>query len=168
MMAQVISCVPISPLKWIHYKMKKILIILFGIAVIAGCSKDDETTEELSYEPSIAFVELTPLEIDNFKNSVTLTISYKDNNGDLGFDDPDQYALWVKDSRLDSADWYHIPPLSPVGKSLIIQGKLDIVLNSIFIIGNGNEELMSLSVKIRDRANNWSNIIHTPSITVKK
>ena len=141
---------------------------MITIIFTAGCNKDESTSEDLSKDPSISFVSLTPTEVDNFKNSITLTIKYLDNNGDLGFDYPDKYALWVKDSRLDSADWYHVPPLAPVGKNLIISGTLEIVLNSMFIIGNGSEELVSLTVKIRDRKNHWSNIINTPAITIKK
>jgi len=148
--------------------MGKIYIILIATALIFGCKKEDSVQEELSKDPSISFVSLSPSEVENFKNSVTLVISYRDNNGDIGFDDPDEYALWVKDSRLDSADLYHIPPLAPLGKNLIIKGNLEIVLNSMFIIGNGDEELVSLTVKLKDRENNWSNIINTPTITIKK
>ena len=148
--------------------MKRIFTILFSITVLFACTKEEDSSEELSSDPSIAFISIEPMEATNFKNSVTLTIKYKDNNGDLGFEDPDDYALWVKDDRLDSADWYHIPPLAPLGKNIIIQGQLDIVLNSIFILGNGDEEQVSLTVKLRDRANHWSNIVKTPAITIKK
>jgi hypothetical protein len=143
---------------------KYILIALLALS----CSKEEESEETLASEPSIGFIDITPTEVDNFKNSVTLTISYSDNNGDVGFEDPDQYALWVKDSRLDSADWYHVPPLAPLGSNIIIRGELKIVLNSLFIIGNGNTEQLRLDVKLRDRANNWSNIINTPNITISR
>ena len=148
--------------------MKTFLYIYAFVFFLTSCKKDDGSTTSLSSDPVIGFVDLSPLEVQNFNNSVTLTISYKDNNGDIGFEDPDVYALWVKDSRLDSADWYHIPPLAPLGKNIIIDGKLEIVLNSMFILGNGDEEDVSLSVKIRDRANHWSNIIYTPAVKVKK
>ena len=148
--------------------MKHSILILLLVALTWSCKKDEDDTADLAKEPSISFVDLSPTEVDNFNNTITLTIKYKDNNGDLGFDDPDQFALSVKDSRLDSADWYHIPPLSPVGKNIIIEGELEIVLNSMFILGNGNQELVSLCVKMRDRANNWSNVIFTPPITIKK
>ena len=122
----------------------------------------------LGPEPQIAFVSLSPDTVENFKNSVTLTISYKDNNGDLGYENPDVYALSVKDSRLDLEDWYHVPPLAPPGYAIKIQGNLQIVLNSMFILGNGDREQASLTVKIKDRAGHWSNVIHTPAIVIKK
>lgn len=144
------------------------MIIPLSILVFFSCSKKEDDEDVISNEPKISLVSITPQEVENFNNSVTLVISYKDNNGDLGFDDPDQFSLWVKDSRLDSADYYHIPPLAPLNKNLIIQGKLEIILNSIFLLGNGNEEIITLSIKLRDRANNWSNIITTPTITIKR
>lgn len=148
--------------------MKAIALFLISGIFLCSCSKEDDSTSALSADPVIGFVSISPEEVENFNNSVTLTISYKDNNGDLGFDDPDAYALYVKDSRLDSADWYHVPPLAPPGKNLIIRGQLEIVFNSIFILGNGDEEAVSLTIKMRDRANHWSNIIYTPAIVVKR
>lgn len=145
-----------------------ITYLLIPTLFFAACSKEEEETEVLSADPSISFVSLDPVEVENFKNSVTLVIKYKDNNGDIGFDDPDEFALWVKDSRLDSADYYHVPPQSPPGSNIIIEGQLEIVLNSIFILGNGSEEIMTLSVKLKDRAGHWSNIITTPTITIKR
>ncbi len=148
--------------------MKNLLYILIFALVFQSCNRDDDTQEELSPEPKISFVSITPQEVENFNNSISLIVKYKDNNGDIGFSDPDEYALWVKDSRLDSADWYHVPPMAPLGKNLIIEGELEVVLNSMFILGNGNEEIVTLTVKLRDRANNWSNIINTTPVTIKK
>ena len=147
--------------------MKVFYPILFAL-VIFGCTKEEEATEELAPEPRISFVSISPDTVVDFKNSIILTISYTDNNGDLGFENPDEYALWVKDSRLDSADFYHVPPLAPTNHNLVIKGKLEIVLNSIFILGNGQEERMTLSIKIKDRANHWSNIVHSAPIIIRK
>jgi len=148
--------------------MKQLIYIVCISLFFTNCSKDEEEEIAIGPEPQIAFVSLDPMEVENFKNSVTLTISYKDMNGDLGYENPDVYALSVKDSRLDLEDWYHVPPLAPPGYELQIQGNLQIVLNSMFILGNGDQELASLTVKIKDRAGNWSNVINTPSIVIKK
>lgn len=147
--------------------MKHLIVVILMAVMIPGCTKEIKL-EDIGNEPVIEFRGISPLEVENFNNSINLTIGYHDVNGDLGYSDPDVYALWVKDSRLDSADWYHIPPLAPLGQEIRIEGELNIVLNSMFIIGNGNEELVSLAVKLRDRSNNWSNIVYTPYISVKK
>jgi hypothetical protein len=148
--------------------MKSLIYILCISLLFTTCSKKEEDDVEIGPEPQIAFVSLDPMEVENFKNSVTLTISYKDINGDIGFENPDVYALSVKDSRLEIEDWYHVPPLAPPGYQLPIQGNLQIVLNSMFILGNGDTEYASLTVKIKDRAGHWSNVINTPSIVIKK
>ena len=148
--------------------MKKFLSYGLIAVLLIACSKDEDSSEELSSDPSISFVSIDPTEVQNFDNSITLIIKYLDNNGDLGFEDPDVNSLYVKDARLDTADYYHVPPLSPVGKSIIVEGQLEIVLNSMFILGNGDEESTALSVKIKDRAGHWSNLITTPYITIKK
>ena len=49
-----------------------ILIIIF----LFGCTKEETATEDLAPEPSISFVSITPDTVENFKNSVTLTIKY--------------------------------------------------------------------------------------------
>ena len=148
--------------------MKYLLHITVLLVLFTTCRKKEEDIIELGPEPQIEFVSLDPMVVENFKNSVTLTISYKDINGDLGNENPDVYALSVKDSRLELEDWYHVPPLSPPGYEIPIQGNLNIVLNSMFILGNGDIEYASLTVKIRDRAGHWSNVINTPSIVIKK
>ncbi|HAW51866.1 MAG TPA: hypothetical protein DCX54_05985 [Flavobacteriales bacterium] len=148
--------------------MKYPIYIVSLVLLFATCSKKEEEIVEMGPEPQIAFVSLDPMVVENFKNSVTLTITYKDMNGDLGSENPDVYSLSVKDGRLDEEDWYHVPPLAPPGYEIPIQGSLQIVLNSMFILGNGDTEYASLTVKIRDRAGHWSNVIHTPSIVIKK
>ena len=37
-------------------------------------------------------------------------IQYEDPNGDIGSDDPDGQDIEVKDSRLNTPDYYHLKP----------------------------------------------------------
>ena len=146
--------------------MMKLTTIILSMLILISCKKDDKET--FPPEPIIGLIKIEPQVIKEFDNSVAVTISYSDNNGDLGFENPDVLSLQVKDSRLDSADGYHIPPLSPIGHNIIIEGQLTINLNSMFILGNGNEEVAALSIKLKDRSGNWSNEITTPNITIQK
>lgn len=149
--------------------MKRYLMFcLMGASVtLWTCKKDKDEDSIVPEEPEIAFVRLSTTEVEEFNNAITLTISYKDYQGDLGFANPDLYALEVKDSRLDSADRYHIPPLAPTGVNLVIEGHLDIELYSMFVLGNGDEEIANLTIRLSDRAGNWSNVITSPNITIK-
>ena len=145
-----------------HY----LLMIIAATLLTFGCKKEDE--EKFPPEPEIQLVSLEPRIVKNFDNEVTLTISYTDNNGDLGFMDPDVPSLAVQDSRLDTSDWFHVPPLAPLGEELKIEGELTIQLTNLFILGNGETEITDFNIRIRDRNGNWSNLISTPQITIQK
>ena len=57
--------------------MKHLLYIL-SVLLIFGCSKkEDEEAVALAVEPYISFVSLSSYEIENFKNSDTLTVAVK-------------------------------------------------------------------------------------------
>ena len=57
-------------------------VICIGILLMtaAGCSK-----EEINFSiiPKIAFVGITPLQVQEYTDRVTITISYEDGNGDI-------------------------------------------------------------------------------------
>ena len=142
--------------------MKQLFIVVAMMAVLASCKK--ETVE--SVPPEIALVSAGPNTVLEFDDAVTLRFSYKDGNGDLGQDDPDAYTLWVKDSRLNAADGYHIPPLAPPGEELPIQGELEVELVALFLLGSSGEETMTYTFFITDRAGHRSNEIVTTPIMV--
>lgn len=142
--------------------MKQLLLSAFAVAMLAGCKKDDVKLSP----PEIELVAAYPLDVVQFGERVRVRFSYKDADGDLGFPDPDSYALEVKEARLDTPDWYHIPPMAPEGVQVPIQGELEVELDALFLLGNGEVETTSYSMRIRDRAGQWSNTITTPIITI--
>ena len=147
------------------YKMKLKLLILFAISLLFfGCKKED-LRDDMDV-PYISIRRITPTEVQEFTESILLEIAYEDGNGDLGFHDPDVLSLSVQDSRLDSADMYHIPPLAPNGEEIYIKGTFNVYLNTTFLIGVGSSEKLRYTVKIRDREGNWSNTVTSEEITV--
>jgi hypothetical protein len=143
--------------------MKLTHIAALAILVVSGCTKE----EALPSEPEIELLSITPLELVQFEDNISLRIKYRDGNGDLGDENPDADVLRVKDSRLSEPDWYHVQPLAPVGSDVAIEGELDITLNTLFLLGNGSQESTTFSIRIRDRAGNFSNEIVTPVILIK-
>lgn len=144
--------------------MRYFFSLLILSAVLFACKKKDSA--DLPPEPTIELVSVTPTNLEQFKDSVVVTFTYKDNDGDLGTESPDEYTLKVKDSRLANPDWYHIQPLAPLDHELKIEGQLRVRLNTMFLIGNGSQEFSTLSIMLKDRAGNWSNEIVTPPITI--
>lgn len=144
--------------------MKSILYILIPVFLFSCKEKD----EKYSDTPEIEFVSMTPTSTTEFQDQVRLTISYKDGNGDIGTEDPDFYSLYMKDARLSAYDEYHIQPLSPPDQTLQIEGELDVVVTGLFILDTVNSETTSFSIKIRDRAGNWSNEVQSSTLTINK
>jgi len=141
---------------------KPFSILLLVMIACLSCKK-----EEPSKSPVIELVEITPLSLVQYNEPVYITIGYTDLDGDIGYESPDEYALQIKDNRLIDPDWYHVPPLSPVGSNVAIEGNLTIKINSLFLLGNGSQEFTSFTIKIKDRADNWSEEITTPQVTIR-
>ncbi len=51
--------------------------------------------------------------------------------------------------------------------NVAIEGELTIKINSLFLLGNGSQELTSFTIKMVDRAGNWSEEITTPQVTIR-
>lgn len=144
--------------------MRPIVIVVWCVLVLTACKK--EQADIMPMEPSIELISVGPDAVIEFQRPVLLRFSYKDGNGDLGRVDPDDYSLWVKDSRLAMADGYHIIPLSPPDTEVPIQGELEVELDPLFLLGNGAEEIMTYSFHVQDNAGNKSNEVTTPAIVI--
>ena len=136
------------------------VVILF---LFLGCKK-----ETLPTEPTIEWVSVSSTNVVQFKDSVIIKIKYKDNNGDIGDESADEYSLQIKDSRLPNPDMQHIKPLAPIGSNVKIEGELRVKLNALFLLGNGTTETTVFTIKLKDRANNWSNEITCSPITISQ
>ncbi|MBK7085648.1 MAG: hypothetical protein IPH53_13690 [Flavobacteriales bacterium] len=137
-------------------------LILAMAAAFLSCKKESV----MPTTPEIEIVSASPTQVDEFAEGVVLRFSYKDGDGDLGEADPDAYTFWVKDSRLNAADGYHIPPLAPPDTEVPIQGELEVTLTPLFLLGSSGQEVMTYTFYITDRAGNKSNELVTSSITV--
>lgn len=137
-------------------------VFLFLVVLFFACKK-----EEVPKIPIIQLIAITPLSLIQYNEPVFITIGYSDLDGDIGYENPDDYALKIKDNRLINSDWYHIPPLSPIGSNVAIEGELMVKINSLFLLGNGTQEKTSFTIKIQDRMGNWSEEITTPQITIR-
>ena len=145
--------------------MKRLILVSLSVLLLFSCKKDDEP---FSSTPAIEFVSLSPKTTSEFSSNINLVISYQDGDGDIGTNDPDEYTLLIKDARLPAADELHIQPLTPPDQPIQIEGELNINLSGLFVLGTDSTETTTFSIKLRDRAGNWSNEVTTSSITVKK
>ena len=140
---------------------------LLAVALIwAGCKK--KLPDGFEETPEIRLVSVEPTSIQQFQDSIIINLEYKDGDGDLGFEHPDSLSLRVQDARLTKPDWYFVKPLAPVGSNVPIQGILTFRLSGTFILGNGNQESTTFTIDLKDRNDNWSNQVVTPTITITK
>lgn len=136
-----------------------------SLTVLYACEEEDMGISEI---PEIRLTEISHDTIVQYEDVLVLNIEYKDGDGDLGFPDPDEYALFIRDLRLEDFDSFFIGPLAPMESSVPIQGVLNVEFPSLFLFGNGGSETTRFECKMLDRAGNESNLITTPSVVILK
>ena len=142
------------------------LMLSMFLIFISGCKKDDDPFA--NKVPQIELISLSPLVAIEFNDSLVFNIKYRDNDGDLGENDPAVKNLFITDNRIGIVYEYRIQQLAPTGSNIAIEGTLQVVLNSVARIDTSNaQEQATFSIYVKDRANNKSNILTSPSVTIK-
>lgn len=136
---------------------------VFFLALLPSCSKDEPL---LDTTPRITLLEVSPDTVVQFIDSIKLVIEYEDGDGDVGYWNPDSLALSVHDQRLATADYFYVRPLTPDSNELAIRGTIRIAIRNTFLLGNGNSESTQYEIKLKDRADHWSNVVTTPEIVI--
>ena len=160
------------------FKLSPIAVLLF----LAACA----TPPEYPNEPIIEFVSLSkdtlsrPLGgVDAFADSVLVTISFTDGDGDIGDIDTTLSLVFI-DSRNGAKNDLKIPFVNEVGASSGIKGEISFIVNAqccIFpdpfinpctdVLPGYPYDPLTYDVYITDRAGNESNTVTTNTIFVK-
>lgn len=157
----------------IHFTFGIFLLVL----TFSACDDEPKITETtindpnptISNIPEIELDEVVPLAVQQFEDSIKFTVSYIDGNGDLGTLDPDEHTIELVDNRANLLFTYHLSPRAPAGTEITIQGTLDIILDNTIILDPMNtSETATFSIRIRDRAGNWSNTVTSEEITISQ
>jgi hypothetical protein len=148
--------------------LRSILYFSFCILLVDSCKKKEE--EEPAPKPnlSIEFLSISPSSVKEYTDSITITFSYEDLDGDLGENDPNKTNLFVTDSRNNVEYQYRISQLAPDGAGIHIKGKLNVVIKNTAITDGSSSQAVTYSLYVKDRAGNQSNSITTTSVTVIK
>jgi hypothetical protein len=139
-------------------KIRLLLIqmVLISLPLLLNSCKKEEDEPVQNTAPTISIASLSTDSVKEFVDSVIVEISYQDAQGNLGSIDPDVNDLEVKDSRLSQPDFYHVKPLAPEGYTLNISGKLRIRLSTLFLLGIGDQETATFTIRLRDQSGEWS------------
>ena len=149
--------------------MRSFLKLLIFSLAFSSCKKDEESQPlpPVSEVPQIEFISINKTAIQQLGDSLVFTISYLDGNGDIGFENADSAALFVTDTRFPLTHPYHLPPFTPAGTELAVQGALNIVLENIILKNSAaNSETATFKIYLKDRAGNSSNEITSPEVTI--
>jgi len=147
-----------------HSVGRNSLIAILSVLFIMSCKKDEIIP--YSNTPVIELLDLSHDTIRQYEDVLLIRIRYKDGDGDLGFEDPEEYALFVRDIRLAAFDGFYVGPLTPPNVSVPIQGELTIEFPSLFLFGNGAVEQTRFQIKMTDRAGNESNLLETDFVAI--
>ena len=146
------------------YKMKQLIVFIIITSLFSACKKDDEKYSDV---PAITFESISPGIVKQFSDSLIVTIGYEDGNGDLGENGSDVKNAFVTDSRNDLTYGFRVKQLAPTDASIIIKGKLLIVIPQVALNNlTGISETATFSIYLKDRAGNKSNVVNTSSITI--
>ena len=143
-------------------------ILCFVLCLLSLTYSSCKKKEKSSTTPILEFVSISPSSAVEYQNSITITFSYDDLDGDLGEDNPNVYNLFVTDSRNSVTYQYRISQLSPSGSNIHIKGNLNTVIKGTAITDGSSAQAVTYSLYLKDRAGNTSNTITTSAITITK
>lgn len=149
----------------------RIFLVLISTAVISmnfSCGKEDEDPF-VNKVPQLEFVSVSPEQVTEFEDSLVFTVRYRDNNGDLGENNPDVKNLFLTDRRINLTYEYRIRQLAPSVQSVPITGNLEIVLPTVARTDTlVAQELADFSMYVVDRAGNKSNVVVSTPVRIMK
>ncbi len=143
--------------------LQSIALILLWAA--AGCKREEP---DLGPVPRLELLEVSPLQLQAFKDSLVIRLQYEDGDGDLGGVHPDSSNLFVVDSRIGLKYSYRIQELVPGGETVPIKGTLKILLNSLFLVQDTVQETVSFEIYAFDKAGNKSNVLRTEQVVINR
>lgn len=151
--------------------MKQFLLILtlFFAIYISSC----EITK-FPIEPQIEFISIGPEVVIENQDSIVVTISFTDGDGDLGIHESDTvstdvtYKLIAANSE-DFDSKARLPVITPSGNSKAISGEIELTFQSLFLIDPPfTTDTIQYEIFIKDRAGHESNTILTDKIIIQK
>lgn len=136
-------------------------------AILVSC-RENADEPPFSVTPEIKFQSLSHDTVREFEDVLTISISYQDGDGDIGFEEPDDYSVYIRDVRLNKYDGFYIGPVAPPGALIAVKGNLKLEFPSLFVFGNRSEERTRFYIYMIDRSGHKSNELISTDVIIKK
>lgn len=144
----------------------RILIPCLFLTCISCTSINEDPTYDAA--PRIELIEMRPDTVQEFRDSLTFIVYYEDGDGDLGFSNFDSNSVFIRDLRFTRFDEYYLGPITPEDITESINGQLELILPDLFVLSSQNFEITSFEIQIKDRSGNFSNLIESGRVVIKK
>jgi hypothetical protein len=164
--------------KYTSLNSQQVLYVALGLALIlqTGCLREPDFPPE----PNIEFVSISTTQFYQFpvqSDSLIITFSFTDGDGDLG--DDDNLNLFLTDSRIPATPQrFRIPFIPKEGVANGISGEVSMKIASSCCIypdlsppcsqqAAFPTNALYYSIQIEDRSGNRSNAIRTPDLVMR-
>ena len=137
--------------------------LFFVLILFYSCKKDEVTFDA---DPSIEFSAISPSSAHQYTDGITITIKYKDGDGDLGENSASAENCFITDNRIGIVYKYRISQLAPDNANIPISGSLNIPLGGQIITDSTATQSVSYTIYVKDRAGHQSNSVTTSAISI--
>lgn len=146
------------------------------LLLLAACTKETETTIEddpnpaISDTPFLDSLTLNKTTVQEFSDSLVFRFKFLDGDGDVGEYNADSTCIELIDTRdvQNLVFRYHLSPRAPQGADVSVQGWLELVLENPIRLDDANaSESTVFLIRLKDRADRWSNTLSSPTVTIQ-
>ncbi len=159
------------------------VMTLLGVGILVFLAHSCVNPPDFPSEPEIEFISITPSVYfqkiaGNPDDTIAIKFSFKDGEGDIGFDNNDPKDIFVYDNRDDFRRLFSFPVIPDEGSGNGIKGEATILIvdqvcciypdGSTPCLRNSRfpRDTISFSIEVRDREGNMSNRITTDVISI--
>ena len=159
-----------------YVSMKSLLVCmgcLFTMVFLSAC----DCRPLFGIEPTLEYDSIQPLEVQELKDSIVVTLRFTDGDGDIRDQDSlqEQFSnLEVRDLRPSLADsvaviFYKFPDYETNTCNPSIQGTIRLAIAPTLVFPrNLQTQKTAFSIRLRDAAGHWSDPVVTDSIRINR
>lgn len=141
------------------------LAVLTLSFMLSSCKGESIT---ISAIPEIELLDVSPIAVQAFKDSIVFRIQYTDGDGDLGTNDDTERNVFLQDDRIAATHSFRLQQIAPDGADVAVRGTFTLSLPNTIITDGSDQQEASFTLFVVDQAGNESNRVSSPVILVSE